>query len=167
MSTELDRQEQIEHLHDIVKCIDFCMLVTVDGNGSVHSCRMCISRQVQFDGDLYFFIHASSDKLAEIEDNHEVTISFPASTQQHYVSVSGAAQLFQDRRQLQDFWQPDHKAWFPAELDEPNLALLKLSVEKAEYRDVPTGQIAGLIELLAVISDEDPYDLIEDEDLSS
>ena len=39
------------------------------------------------------------------------------------------------------------KAWFPKGLDDPELALLKVTVEKAEYWDSPSSAVVHLVGL--------------------
>jgi general stress protein 26 len=43
---------------------------------------------------------------------------------------------------MQELWKPELKAWFPKELDEPEIALLKVTVVRAEYWDAPAGWVA-------------------------
>jgi general stress protein 26 len=60
--------------------------------------------------------------------------------------------LIRDREKAKELWNPILKAWFPEGLEDPNLALLKVSVEKAEYWDTPSGkmvQAIGFVKALA------------------
>jgi general stress protein 26 len=66
--------------------------------------------------------------------------------------MSGTAQLVQDRNKIQELWKPELKAWFPNELDEPDIALLKVNVVKAEYWDAPSGWVAHTIGLVKAIA---------------
>lgn len=52
-----------------------------------------------------------------------------------------------DKEKAKELWKPLLKAWFPKGLEDPDLALLKVSVESAEYWDAPSSkmvQIAGI-----------------------
>jgi general stress protein 26 len=49
-------------------------------------------------------------------------------------------------------WKPELKAWFPNELDEPDIALLKVNVVKAEYWDAPSSWVAHTIGLVKAIA---------------
>jgi general stress protein 26 len=49
-----------------------------------------------------------------------------------YVSLADTAQLVRDRGTMQELWKPELKAWFPHELDEPNIALLKVAATTGE-----------------------------------
>jgi general stress protein 26 len=52
---------------------------------------------------------------------------------------------------MEELWNPILKAWFPKGLDDPNIILLKVSVEAAEYWDSTSStivQVAGFIKAL-------------------
>lgn len=152
MTDSQNRDEQIKKLRELIKDIDIGMLTTVDEDGSLHSRPMSTNSEVEFDGDLWFFTYASSHKVTEVEQHQQVNVSFSDPHKQNYVSVSGKAQLVRDRTKLQQLWKPQLKAWFPKELDEPDIALLKVSVEKAEYWDAPSGFVAHTIGLVKAIT---------------
>ncbi|BAZ23728.1 pyridoxamine 5'-phosphate oxidase-related FMN-binding protein [Kalymmatonema gypsitolerans NIES-4073] len=152
MTDSQNRDQQIKKLRELIKDIDIGMLTTVDEDGSLHSRPMSTNSEVEFDGDLWFFTYASSHKVTEVEQHHQVNVSFSDPHKQNYVSVSGKAQLVRDRNKLQQLWKPQLKAWFPKELDEPDIALLKVSVEKAEYWDAPSGFVAHTIGLVKAIT---------------
>jgi hypothetical protein len=44
----------------------------------------------------------------------------------------------------EELWSPWFSTWFPQGLKEPNLALLKVSVETAEYWDAPSSTMVNL-----------------------
>jgi general stress protein 26 len=81
-----------------------------------------------------------------------VNVSFSNPSHQLYVSVSGRAEVIQDKDKAKELWHQSLKAWFvflllntisiscfyhrfPHELDDPNLGLLKVTIEAAEYWD--------------------------------
>jgi len=136
--------EQTQKLRALIKDIDFGMLTTMD-DGYLRSRPMFINGEIDQDMALWFFTDASSHKVDEVEHEHQVNVSFSSPDKQRYVSVSGTAELVRDRRKMQELWKPELKAWFPKELDEPNIALLKVKAEKAEYWDAPSGWVAEAI----------------------
>ncbi|MBW4591953.1 MAG: pyridoxamine 5'-phosphate oxidase family protein [Brasilonema angustatum HA4187-MV1] len=152
MTDSENRNEQIKKLRELIKDIDIGMLTTVDEDGSLRSRPMSINSEVELNGDLWFFTYASSHKVTEIEQQERVNVSFSDPQKQNYVSVSGSAQLVRDRNKLQQLWKPQLKAWFPKELDEPDIALLKVSVEKAEYWDAPSSFVAHTIGLVKAMT---------------
>lgn len=79
------------------------------------------------------FTLANSHKVLEIEHHQQVNVSFSAPNQQRYVSILGSAQLIRDRDKLQEKWQPGLEIWFPQGINEPDIALLKVKVNKVDY----------------------------------
>ncbi len=152
MSDSPDQKEKIKKLRELIKDIDIGMLTTIDEDGSLHSRPMSTNSQVEFDGDLWFFANASSHKVTEVEHDQHVNVSFCDPHKQRYVSISGQATLVRDRNKIQELWKPELKAWFPQGVDEPDIALLKVEVEKAEYWDAPSSFVAHTIALVKAIT---------------
>ena len=46
-----------------------------------------------------------------------------------------------DRAMIDELWRPEFKIWFPEGKDDPEIALLRVSLEKAEYWDSPSSTI--------------------------
>ena len=46
---------------------------------------------------------------------------------------------------IDELWTPVLKAWFPKGKDDPDVALLKVDVTKAEYWDAPSSTIVKLV----------------------
>jgi len=135
------RENDLEKLRELVKDIDFCMLTTVDEGGDLHSRPMSSNGDIDEDGDLWFFTSASSHKVSEIEKLPKVNVSFADPDNQRYVSVSGTAQLVRDREKIDELWRPEFKIWFPEGKEDPEVALLRVNLEKAEYWDSPSSTI--------------------------
>ena len=135
----------------MIKEIDLCMLTTVDESGDLHSRPMSLNGDVDDNGNLWFFTSSNSHKASEIEKTPNVNVSFIDTDQQHYVSISGAAELVRDKQKIKELWKPVLKAWFPDGPDQPDVALLKVKVSKAEYWDTPSSTIAQAISFVSAI----------------
>ena len=135
------RDNDLEKLRELVKDIDFCMLTTVDEGGDLHSRPMSSNGDIDPNGDIWFFTSASSHKVSEIAKLPRVNVSFADPENQRYISVSGTAQLTRDRAKIDELWRPQFKIWFPEGKDDPEVALLRVSLEKAEYWDSPSSTI--------------------------
>lgn len=145
----VSRDEALAKMRGLIKGIDFAMLTTVDPtDGTLRSRPMSTNGDVEFDGDVWFFTYASSHKVDEIEAEPQVNVSYAEPAKQNYVSLSGRARLVRDPEKIRQLWKPELKAWFPKGPDEPDIALLKVSVEKAEYWDSPSGLVAHAAGLL-------------------
>lgn len=144
MHNYANRNEQIKKLGEMIKGINIAMMTTVEDDGSLRS-RPMATQQVEFDGDLWFFAREHSAKVDEVNREQHVNISYANPDDQRYVSVSGTATLVRDQQKAKQLWNPLHKAWFPDGLDDPELALLKVSVDKAEYWDSPSSTVVQLV----------------------
>jgi general stress protein 26 len=143
MTTHEKHQQNVRKLREMIEGIDFAMLTTVQDDGSLHS-RPMATQKVEFDGDLYFFTKRSTLKVEEVERDRQVCISYTAPEKQRYVSMSGVGRLLRDRATMEQFWFADLETWFPAGLEEPELALLWISVTEAEYWEGPFGTLVYL-----------------------
>jgi general stress protein 26 len=54
---------------------------------------------------------------------------------------------------MEELWSPLHRAWFPKGLDDPNIALLQVEVDRAEYWDSPSSKVVQLIGLAKALDD--------------
>jgi general stress protein 26 len=154
MADQMTRHEAIKKLNALIKDVDFAMLTTVEDGGMLRS-RPMVTQEADFDGELWFFTGASSPKIGEVEHDRHVNVSYADPDNQHYVSISGTAQLVSDRKKMEELWNPAYKAWFPKGLDDPDLALLKVTAEHAEYWDSPSSAVVHVIGLVkAVVTGE-------------
>ena len=152
------REEDIRKLGSLIKDVRICMLTTVDTDGHLHS-RPMAAQQVEFDGDLWFLTGKSTCKASEVKYDSHVNVSFADTSDNKYVSVSGRARLLDDRKKIEELWNPLYKAWFPKGLDDPDITLLKIEVTRAEYWDSPNGTVtylAGLAKALVTGQRADP-----------
>lgn len=156
-------REKIGKLRELIKDIDIAMLTTLDAEGSLRS-RPMGTQKTEFDGDLWFFTSMDTGMVSEILRDNRVNVSYAASGKDKYVSVSGRALLLNDRAKMEELWSPVYKAYFPDGLDDPNLRLLKIDVEKAEYWEMSGGLIATVIAFAKGLAGQDP-DVGENEKL--
>ncbi len=134
---------EIRKLGELIRDVRICMLTTVDEGGYLHS-RPMATQQVEFDGDLWFFTKASAAKSTELAQHAQVNVSYSEPDDHRYVSLSGRAELVRDREKAKALWNPVYRAWFPDGLDDPELALIRVDVDGAEYWDPPSGAMVQL-----------------------
>lgn len=160
MTIATDTQD-LEKLRSLIKDINFCMLTTIEEDGTLRSRPMATNRQVEANGDLWFFTYASSHKIDEVNQHQQVNVSFADPHKQRYVSLSGTAEVVRDRNKMKELWQPELKAWFPQELNEPDIALLKVTASKAEYWDAPASWVAKTVGFVKAATTGKKEDLTE------
>lgn len=136
--------DAIARLAKMIKGIRIAMMTTTGRDGILHS-RPMATQQADFDGDLWFFTDSESGKVYEIDRENHVNINYADPGDNRYVSVSGRASVVRDREKVRELWSPIHKAWFPNGPDDPNLTLLKVGVDQAEYWDGPSSTMVQII----------------------
>ncbi len=144
------RTESIAKLNQLTEKIDFCMLTTIDG-GHLRS-RPMSTQQFDENAEVWFFTSDNTHKVDEIAKDNRVNLSYAKPDDSTYVSISGSAKLSKDKVKMKELWNPILKAWFPEGLDDPSLALLKITVEHAEYWETTSGklvQLFGFVKALA------------------
>ena len=50
-------------------------------------------------------------------------------------AISGTARVMRDAERMRERWTPNLDRWFSRGLDDPELALLEVRIDKAEYWD--------------------------------
>jgi general stress protein 26 len=159
VSKAATQDDRLAKLREIVKAVDICMLTTVDERGELHSRPMSNNRDVEFDGDLWFFTYGSSHKVDEVNRVSKVNASFADVDGQLYASLSGRAEVVRDRAKIEELWKPHLKAWFPEGVDTPDIALLKVSVERAEYWDGSQSMVAHAVSFISSLITGQPAQL--------
>lgn len=148
--------DDIAKLRELIKGQKVAMLTTVLAEGRLHS-RPMFTQQVDFDGDLWFFTRAHSPKVEEVEKAHQVSVTYADSSSDRYVAVTGTAELVLDKSKAKELWSPLLKAWFPQGLEDPEVALLKVSVERAEYWDVRSSKMVQLVGFVKATLTGEPF----------
>jgi len=150
----------------LIKKIEFAMLTTVDADGTLRSRPMATQSADDFDGDLWFFTPASSAMVADVEEEHQVNLAYADVGENTYVSVSGLARLIRDKAKARELWSPAMQAWFPNGVEDPETALLKVTIEKAEYWDMPGNTLVRLLGFAKAVATGERYDPGENVKLS-
>ena len=138
--TQQTRSAQIDKLNELIKDINIAMLTTQETDGTLRS-RPMATQDTKFDGNLWFFTRINAAKVAEVQQDQSVNVSYADADNQRYVSVSGQATVLRDQQKIDELWNPIAKVWFPDGKDDPSLALMKVHVTQAEYWDASANRM--------------------------
>jgi general stress protein 26 len=136
METRTDAASR-EKVFDLIKDIKVALMVTMDRQGKLHA-RPMVAKQDRFEGDLWFFSSLASPKMGEIMAHPEIMLTYSDPSSQTYVAVLGKAQVVQERDRIRELWSEAVRTWFPKGPDDPDLALIRVDVQSAEYWDAPS-----------------------------
>lgn len=98
------------------------------------------------EGAIYFLTDARSEKVQEVGVEHVVQLTFSDHSANDYLFIEGDAQVSNDREKIRDLWSPFAKAWWDSP-DDPNIRLITVSPNRAEFWDGP-GNITASAKML-------------------
>ncbi len=139
------RAEAVQRVADLIKDIRMAMLVTIDHQGRPHS-RPMATQEAPFDGTLWFLTSADSLKADEIARNPMVNVAYASGAKESYLSLTGKAEILNDRERIREFWSAWLRPWFEGPED-PTIRIVRVQVDEAEYWDTPGGKVASLLSL--------------------
>ena len=125
-----DDQAAIETVRKLIKGIDTAMLTTVSEEGLVS--RPMKTQEIEFDGDLWFMTKKDTGKFHELLRNRQVNVAYAGKS---FVSIRGEAELVESVSKLKELWSPAYEELMETTYDDPNLILIKVKAETAEYWD--------------------------------
>ena len=154
MDLEPSAPREMHRLAELIERSRVAMWTTADADGSLRA-KPLSTLQLDPAGCLWFFVTLTSSKVRELEQQPRVSLSYADPDRQDYVSISGAAQIVRERARMQQWWNPDIARWFANGLETPDLALLGVRIEQAEYWDAPESPVQRLYGLAKAIATGD------------
>jgi general stress protein 26 len=136
-------------LSEKMRDIDFTMLTTKSSGGAIASRPMSNNRDVEYDGDSYYFTTEDTLMVADIEGDPNVGLIFQSRSgiigqRPFFLAVEGIADLIRDKSQFEAHWTSDLDRWFPDGIDTPTLVMIHVRAGRVHYWD---GQDEGELAL--------------------
>ncbi len=157
--------DKTKTLHDLIKDIRFAMFTTRGPDGSLRSRPMTTQNDPDQDPEcLWFFAARSGEPVADLLRHPAVNTAFADPSSDAYVSVSGSAAVVEDDERKKQLWSKFAEAWFPGGPTDPDLALVRVAIEKAEYWNVRESKVTQLLKMArANLTGRPPTDMGEHE----
>lgn len=158
-----DHAHDRERLWEMIKDIRFAMFTTRHGNGHLHSRPMTTqNKKIDEDTSLWFFLSRRGDVVADIGREPAVNITYADTDADDYVSVSGQARVVDDMAKKRQLWNKMTEAWFPKGVDDPDLALVQVSITHADYWESKDSKLTQLFKMAkAAVTGRPPTDMGE------
>ncbi|MDF2921877.1 MAG: ral stress protein [Paenibacillaceae bacterium] len=121
-------REALETIRKLIKGIDTAMLTTITEEGIVS--RPMKTQDVEFDGDIWFLTKKDTSKYHEVLRNPKVNVSYADKS---YISIRGTAEIVENRAKVKEFWNTFYEKMLETSWEDPNVVLIKVSAETAEY----------------------------------
>ena len=140
MAQQATEQEYEEVLGEF----ETAVLTTRGPDGHYHARPMAVQGQEAGEA-IWLATSRDSEKCRDIAHDPQVALSFHEGAHgADYLSVSGRAELVDDRAKVRELWDAGWKPWFPDGPDQADLVLIKVVPEHVEYVDPPGGTLRSL-----------------------
>jgi general stress protein 26 len=120
--------------------IDFVMLQTRTEGGEIAGRPMSNNRDVEYDGDSYFFVFDESRTFADVSREPKVNLAMQGSKgllgkPPIFLSIEGEAEIIRDKSTFEEHWTSDMDRWAKQGADTPGLAMIKIHASRIHYWD--------------------------------
>jgi general stress protein 26 len=140
----MEYENDVRRLAKLVEKIHFTMLTTVNReDGALRSRPMTLQAR-EFDGEFWFFAGKHTAAVEDLMANSSVNLAFADPAHSRYVSVVGMGEVIDDKEKARELWNPVFKAWFPEGLEDPELTLIRVQVESADFWETPSSKVVQL-----------------------
>lgn len=132
-----------------------CMLVT--RSGTELRARPMSALPDRCESALWFITGTAGEKDDEILANPSVCVTVSRPSENDFLSLTGEANIAEDREKLRQLWNDAAQAFFPGGPDSPDVRLIRVDLVHGEYWDAPGNKIiVGLEMIQARVSGERP-----------
>ena len=130
----------LKDLAEDMRSIDFAMLETHGPEGTIAARPMSNNREVDYDGDSWFFADENTRMIDEIERDPNVSLTYQGNSgifgmRPLFIAIEGRASLVRDRDQFKAHWTSGLERWWPQGVDTPGLVLIRVEGIRAHYWD--------------------------------
>ncbi|KAG5182200.1 hypothetical protein JKP88DRAFT_263291 [Tribonema minus] len=139
--------EKQEKFWELVTQFHDCMLVTKDKNTGQLRSRPMAPRVSKTRKQILFITEKNSVKTDEIDSCQDVALAFIKAG--NWVSVSGKAHILSDRELVSAIWDKEMDTWMAQGKDDPNVVVLAVDPQMAEYWDVTANKMTQAYEFAA------------------
>ncbi len=139
-----------DKLWDMIRDIRFGMLTSRSADGVLRSRPLTTQNRAldeDAQGSLWFFVSRASEVASDIADDPLVNVAYADTDKDRYVSIAGSARLVTDVRRAEAMWSVAAKAWFSGGPTDPDLQLVAVRIDAAEYWDVKTNKAVQLLKI--------------------
>ena len=159
---QTDQKEQLmgddalNKIRELLKHFRSAMLTTVTADGTLSTRPMGVQGDAdKFEGTLWFFADSRSAKAQLVKTGAHTALVLQNDEKSSYLHMTGRASVERNLPKMQEIYTPLLETWFPAGLEDPNLALIRFDADKVDYWEAPGGmfQVLGAF-TKAVISGE-------------
>lgn len=137
---EQSNKKHLKHIAEAMKDIDFVMLNTHTKGGQIGARPMSNNREVDYDGDSYYFTWDDSLMAEDIKRDPKVGLSIQGAPSSDgvpgiFISVEGAGKLIHDKTEFEKHWTKDLDHWFEDGAETDGLVMIHVQATRVAYWD--------------------------------
>ena len=140
MADHVAVSHDVSKLVDKIKDIRIAMMTTIENGNELHS-RPMYTNTPDADGTLWFFTEQDSSKVSEVQQDRHINLGYSKPDDNLYVAITGTAKMVTDRAKIKELWSEGLRGWFPKGSDDPNIALLHVTIDRGEFWDTPNATL--------------------------
>ena len=154
-----DPATDIARVWKLISDIPVAMVVT--GEGQHIRARPMAVRPARDEGAIEFLTDVDAPKANEIRRDEAICLALADNRNQKYVSITGHAEIIDDRNRVKEIWSIYDKAFWPDKND-PRIRILRVTPESAEFWE-GAGTVVTAVKLVAAIASGERMNLGENE----
>ncbi|WP_230660801.1 pyridoxamine 5'-phosphate oxidase family protein [Psychrobacter sp. I-STPA10] len=131
--SKLSKKEHLHKISELIKDVKFAMMTTTTHEGHLHACPMTTNSFDLEKKEIWFIGDKQTETVADIERNPQINLAYTCHHDKDYVSINGTAELVDDKAILDKLWSHHYNAFYEHGKDDPNIQLIKVVPNGAEY----------------------------------
>lgn len=145
----MSQDHSFQHdLWKLIKDIKFGMLTHRHADGTLHAHPLTTQNHSLKAGEpLYFFVSKKTELGQRVRADGNVGITYADLKEDSWISISGQASVSEDMKIKKDLFNALAKAWFPGGAEDPDLELLAVQIQHAEYWDVKESKATQVLKM--------------------
>jgi general stress protein 26 len=159
MSHDTSFQHQ---LWKMIKDIKFAMLTHRHADGSLHAHPLTTQNRSLEPGDpLYFFVSRKTEIGERLRADGNVCVTYADLKEDIWVCVSGQARVNEDKDTKKRLFNALAKAWFPGGAEDPDLELIAVEIQSAEYWNIKESKATQMLKMATAAITGNPPEMGE------
>ena len=128
----------LEDVAEKMRDIDFAMLSTRTDGGAIAARPMSNNRDVEYDGDSWFFALEDTRTAQDIFAEPSIGLAMQGAKgllgkPPLFLSIEAQAEIVRDKAVFEEHWQDELERWFEQGVDTPGLVLIKAHASRIHY----------------------------------
>ncbi len=144
---DLQGTEAIEKIREMAGKVRTCFFCTKNETEKYFVTRPMSVQQTDEEGALWFLSANDSHKNEEIDNEHNVQLLFQGHSD--FMTINGTATISNDKKKIQELWNPLLKVWFTEGKDDPRISVIKVIPDHGYYWDTKHGSVVAFLKMVA------------------